>query len=297
MIDNQLDDDQPDGYSPYDIVTSFAKKQIICSLYQPTSEMKTLQESDIFKLCLAADIVIVDWDIYDDEGDMAKKLIYRLIEQAACEVPGQLRLILVYTKEQALSGIASNLYGEAKRADDLLKPVQKKGEFAFHTKNSRVSILGKTHFGKLMPGSYPVVEAKNLANVAVREFAKLASGLLQATTLLGLAEIKKNSRKILSKFNAELDPAFLMHRAMCLPEEDASSHIVPLLVSEIESVLADALSEPEPLISESMIRDWCQHVWKPGEGLIYNTTQAPISTRTFNSNAQVERHLVLPRIF
>ena len=275
--DDELDDDELDEYFPHDIVTSFAEKQIICSLFQPTEGIETSQESNIFKLCLAADIVIVDWDIYTDQGDMAKELIYGLIRQAACEAPGQLRLILVYTKEQGLSGITSELYSGAKRDDDLLKPVQKKGDFAFHTKNSRVSILGKTRFGRLMTSSYPVVEEKELANVAVKEFAKLASGLLHAATLLGLAEIKKNSRKVLSKFNAKLDPAFLTHRAMCLPGDDASSHIVPLLVSEIESVLEDVL--PEPLITDSLIRDWCQHVWEPGDHTEYLLSEDGIDSR------------------
>ena len=212
---------------------------------------------------------------------MAKKLIYRLIEQAACEVPGQLRLILVYTKKQELSDIASDLYNEAKQDDNLLKPVQKQNEFAFHTKNSRVSILGKTYFGELMPDTYPVVEAKDLANVAVREFAKLASGLLQATTLLGLAEIKKNSRKILSKFNSSLDPAFLTHRAMCLPGDDTSFHVVPLLISEIESVLEDALSESssESLIPDSLIKNWCRNVWKPGDHTGYLSDNGVLDIR------------------
>ena len=280
IVDNQADDDQSDEYSPYDIVNSFAKKQIICSLYQPRKTAKVSSKSDIFKLCLAADIVIVDWDIYGNIGNKITELIDGLIRQATLDVPEQLRLILVYTQRKNLFDVADQLYENVSSdVRNVLEPVVGEEGLVFHTTNSRVSVLGKT--GTARSGVSPdrIVEEKELANVAVKEFAKLASGLLHGATLLGLAEINKNSRKILSKFNANLDPAFLTHRAMCLPGEDASLHIVPLLVSEIESVLEDALSEPELLISESMIRDWCQHVWKPGDHTGYLLDEGGIDRR------------------
>ena len=83
--------------------------------------------------------------------------------------------------------------------------------------------------------------------------------------LRGLAEIRKNSRRVLSKFDAKLDAAFLTHRAMGLMTEDSSSSIIPLLVSEIESVLEDVL--PGSLITKSLVQNWCQCVWSPGDHL------------------------------
>ena len=132
-------------------------------------------------------------------------------------------------------------------------------------KNSRISILGKPGRNRPDVDEDRIVEEKDIAGIAIREFAKNADGLLHAATLLGLANIKKNSRKILSKFNSSLDAAFLTHRAMCLPNEDASSHIVPLLVSEIESVLEDVL--PAPLITNELIKDWCHSEWSPSDHL------------------------------
>ena len=177
IIDNQADDDQPDEYSPYDIVTSFAKKQIICSLYQPKKTAKVSSKSDIFQLCLAADIVIVDWDLYGNMGDKVIELIDGLIRQATLDVPEQLRLILVYTQQPNLFGVADELYKKVSPdVRGVLEPVVEEEGLAFHTTNSRVSILGKT--GRERPGVSPdhVVEENELANVAVKEFAKLASG-------------------------------------------------------------------------------------------------------------------------
>ncbi len=258
-------DEEEKEYSPHDIVNSFAKKQIICSLYQPNKDAKMSRGSDIFPLCLAADIAIVDWDMYSDGGDRALELIAELINQAVRAVPEQLRLILVYTQEVNLLAVANRLFKKVNDGlGDEIEPIQEEGKLAFKTANSRVSVLGKTG-NRSNEYVDHVVEEKELADVAVKQFAKLADGLLQAATLLGLAEIKKNSRKVLSRFNNDLDPAFLTHLAMGLPAEDASEHITPLFISEIESVLQDVL--PAPLISEALRRDWCRNVWKPGSHL------------------------------
>lgn len=257
------EDSSPDTY---DIVTSFAKKQIVCSLYQPKKAAKVSPTSDIFPLCKAADVVIVDWDLFGDKGQRAVELIDGLIVQAVQDVPEQLRLILVYTQEANLFAVANEVYEKVnKTIGESVQPVDGEDGLAFHTENSRVVVLGKPGRERPDTDTRHIVDESDLADVAVREFAKLASGLLHSATLLGLSEIRKNSRKILSKFNSTLDPAFLTHLAMSLPEEDASSHVIPLLVSEIEAVLEDAL--PNPLMPEKLLKDWCLNVWTPGNHL------------------------------
>ncbi|KAB8185250.1 hypothetical protein FKV24_010790, partial [Lysobacter maris] len=255
------EDSSPDSY---DIVTSFAKKQIICCLYQPKSKAKVSPTSDIFPLCKSADVVILDWDLFGDKGKRALELVDGLVAQAVQDVPEQLRLILVYTQETNLFSVANELYEKVHASiGDEFQPLE--GGLTFHTSNSRITVLGKPGRERADTNPEHIVHEKDIADAAVIEFAKLASGLLQAATLLGLSEIRKNSRKILSKFNTSLDPAFITHMAMCLPDEDASSHVTPLLVSEIESVLEDVL--PSPLISSKLLADWCNNVWKPGAHL------------------------------
>lgn len=249
-----------------DIVTSFAKKQIVCSLYQPKKEAKYSPESDIFPLCRAADVVILDWDLFGDGGNRTTELADGLVKQAADDVPEQLRLILVYTQEANLFGVANQLYEKINGSiGDAIEPRPEDSGLAFHTENSRVVVLGKPGSRRAQNQQSFVVKESDLADAAVREFAKLASGLLHAATLLGLSEIRNNSRKILSKFNSELDPGFLNHLSMSLPIEDATSHVIPLLVSEIESVLEDAL--PNPLMPKKLLEDWCENVWEPGPHL------------------------------
>lgn len=255
--------EENEEYSPYDIVNSFAKEQIICSLYQPKNHAKVTSKSDIFLLCRSADIVIVDWDLFGDEGSRALELIDGLIQQAVKDVPEQLRLILVYTQETNLGSVAEKLYEKVE--ESIGEVLTRIDDLTLRTTNSRVSVLGKVGRTRPVTSNDHVVKESELAERAVQEFAGLADGLLHAATLLGLAEIKKNSRRILSKFSKELDPAFLTHLAMSLPMEDASEHITPLLVSEIEAVLRDVL--PTPLISRALLYDWCRNVWQPGQHL------------------------------
>ena len=103
------------------------------------------------------------------------------------------------------------------------------------------------------------VSEEELADRAISEFCKLADGMLQGGILMGLAAIRKQSRKILTKFHSGLDAAFLSHRALGLPHEEAFDHITPLLVAEIEAVLEDSL--PTPLIDNSIIENWCKDKW------------------------------------
>ena len=249
-----------------DIVNSFAKKRIVCSMYQPTDASIEHQMDVIVPLCTAADVVIIDWDLFGDLGDRALKLINKLIIQAIQDVPEQLRLILVYTQETDLAFVVEKIIKAINsNISDAFQPSTDQSGLAFHTKNSRVTVLGKPGSRRPDHDSRHIVEEKKLACIAVEEFAKLASGIMQAATLLSLAEIRNNSRKILSKFNHDLDPAFLTHRAMCLRTEDASFQIVPLLVSEIEAVLEDAL--PNRLFPDNVLNDWCTNVWNPGDHL------------------------------
>lgn len=247
-------------FSTHDIVSSFAKKNIVCSLYQPREGASVSEKSDVYRLCLASDIVVLDWDL-GDAGKKTLDLISNLVRQSLQDVPEQLRLILIYTHEPNLFDVANQVYEKLSASLGDVEPQKGENGLALHTSNSRVVILGKP--GHRLPEYDPhTVNEKNLADRSIAEFSKLASGLLQSAVLLGLAEIRGNSRKILSKFDSTLDPAFLTHRALSLPDEEASNHVVPLLVAELQSILEDCL--PSPVITSSIIENWCADKWEPG---------------------------------
>lgn len=268
-------------FSPHDIQASFAKKRIVCCLHQPVKISSVGIESDTYKLCASADIVIIDWDLHGDAGEKAKTLIENLVLQSLQEDPHQLRLVLIYTDNPNLFDIADRVAGRltAKISKGIEYKVADQG-LAFHTLNARVVVLGKPAKRLEEYKSFEVDES-DLADRAVFEFCKLTDGMLQGGILMGLAAIRKQSRKILTKFHSGLDAAFLTHRALGLPHEEAFDHITPLLVAEIEAVLKDSL--PTPFIDNSTIENWCKEKWVSA-GHAKQFTPQGIDTREFAKN-------------
>lgn len=253
--------EEPTLFSPHDIQSSFAKKRIVCSLHQPPKRNSVGIESDTYKLCAAADIVIVDWDLYGDDGDKAKALVENLVLQSLEEDPNQLRLVLIYTDSPDLFVISNQIF--ERLTENISEEIEYKDAdkgLAFHTLNARVVVLGKPTERRAEFKSFEVNEA-DLADRSVCEFCKLADGFLQGGVLMGLAAIKKQSRRILTKFHSGLDAAFLSHRALGLPHVEAFDNITSLLVAEIEAVLKDSL--PSPLIHDAVISSWCEERWVP----------------------------------
>lgn len=268
------DAEKPDEVSFHDVQNSFAKKRIICSLYQPKKIATFGEHSDVYKLCSAADVVIVDWDLHGDSGNKATALVGNLIEQSMKEIPHQLRLVLIYTMEVNLQSVADKLYEdlcERIGKDTIGVDTETKG-LVLTTDNARVVVLGKRDNTPLTEYSDFWVPEKKLAERTISEFSRLASGLLQAIVLCGVASLRENNRRILTRFHGDLDAAFLAHRALLLPDE-AFSQIIPLLTDELRAVLEDTLGEhpfgtgPEV---ERIVTDWCATRWKPGNNSLLN---------------------------
>ncbi len=248
-------------FSPHDIQASFAKKSIVCSLHQPLKQNSVGTGSDTYKLCVAADIIIVDWDLYGDAGEKAQELVENILVQSLEDDPHQLRLVLIYTDNPNLFGVANTLFDRLSgKIDSHIDYPEEDGGLAFHSLNARVVVLGKPAHRTGDEKAYEVEES-GLADRAITEFCELSDGLLQGCILMGLAEIRKQSRKILTKFHSGLDAAFLTHRGLGLPHEEAFDHVTPLLVSEIEAMLEDGLVNP--LINEEVLENWSNSVWKP----------------------------------
>lgn len=258
--------ERPEEVSFHDVQNSFAEKRIICSLYQPLQTAPFGLQSDVCNLCGTADVVIVDWDLHGDTGNKATELVRNLIEQSVKQIPHQLRLILIYTLDPNLRSVADVLYEELGKGigkDAIHVDAATKG-LVLTTENARVIVLGKKENTSLPEYSDFWVPEKKLAERTILEFSRLASGLLQAIVLQGIAHLRENNRRILTRFNENLDKAFLAHRALTLPEE-AFGQIIPLVTDELRAVLEDTLGQS--LLSDSpsielIVADWCTCHWK-----------------------------------
>ncbi len=253
--------EEPDEVSFHDVQNSFAKKHIICSLYQPEKSASFDEQSEVYKLCSTADVVIVDWDLDDPSGGKATTLVRSLVEQSRVGIPYQLRLVLIYTLEANLQSVSDKIFEsllDRLNEDGVAVDPQSEG-LVLITENARVVVLGKRENTTLTQFSDYWVPESDLATRTIREFSRLASGLLQGIVLRGIANLRKNNRRILARFRRDLDMAFLTHRALLLPDE-AFGQIIPLLTDELHAVLEDMLGE-SPLGKASAVRgilvDWC----------------------------------------
>ena len=270
--DENEGDEDPEEVSFLDLQNSFAKKGIVCSLYQPESTASFNENSEVYKLCSTADVVIVDWDLGDTSGAKATELVGCLIEQSQKVDPQQLRLVMIYTLDPNLRSVAKKIHTELgdRIGSDTVEGEPTSLEFA--TKTARVVVRGKVRNIRLPYHPDDRIPASEIASRSIQEFSELASGLLQGVALRGIARLRENNRRILARFSKDLDIAFLIHRAYSLPDE-AFEQVITLLTDELNSVLEETISESSLGTSssvKSILNDWCDDHWKENAECSFN---------------------------
>ncbi|HNW43060.1 MAG TPA: response regulator receiver domain [Elusimicrobiales bacterium] len=224
-------------YHPKDLVSSFAKEGITCALYEPSEGFGTNPESEMFKLCERPDIIILDWDFWNDKGAKALDLISALVKQSTSDFPHHTRLISIYTADQSLLAVANSIADRLKK--DGLEATPIEVSYRLQSKATRLVILGKP---KARFGEEEVrftVKESNLAATLIDEFVKMNAGILPSYALHGLAAIRNNSKRILDRFHGDLDGAFLLHRELVSKSEEAFDQLPELLAEEMRAVVED----------------------------------------------------------
>src|SRR5581483_8644624 len=110
-----------------------------------------------------------------------------------------------------------------------------KHQFAFSVGVIRLVILGKPskkRVAAFIP--YQVDDDAELPERAVKEFASMTTGLVSNVAVVALAEIRKATHRLLTRFGSELEPPYLAHRALLAPPSEGNDQLLPLIVSEIE---------------------------------------------------------------
>lgn len=224
-------------YHPKYLVESFARERMVCALYEPEENFPTDANSELFKLCERADAVILDWEFHKEPGTKVKELLTGLVSAAQTAVPHHVRLCAVYTSTPDLKRIASQLFEHLDRSGLC---VEVAGEYGISAGSSRIIILGKPTTGRPQDqAKVAEVAEKDLAGRIIKEFATMHEGILPSMALQGLASVRTNAKKILDKFHKELDGAFLVHRGLILPGDDAFEQIPELLAEEALAVMSD----------------------------------------------------------
>jgi hypothetical protein len=242
-LDGSNADDLESKYAhPKQLMETFAEMGIVCALYEPAKDASVDENSSIFKLCQSADIVVLDWDLYDDSGRTVSLLIANLIKQSAYDQPHHVRLCTIYTNESNLLSTAEALLANLHSAE-CEQTTYDKDILQLVSGATRISILGKPG----VPGRPVdieenfVVPERQLAPRLLKDFSKMHSGLLSGLALKGLSSIRKNTKRLLDKFSGELDGAFILHRALVMRDHEALEELPELIASELLAILEDSL--------------------------------------------------------
>jgi hypothetical protein len=232
-----------------DLVGSFADHGIVCALYEPEPNFPTDENSTVFKLCQTADLIALDWDFHEVgvKGTKPKSLIENLIKSGNRVAPHHVRLIAIYTNTPSLQSIANSIFQHLEAGQVKVDPIDN-CPLRLQAGSSRIVVLGKAGGVARIEAEKPFTVAESeLAGRLVNEFASMNHGILPSCALLGMAAVRRNSRRILDKFRADMDAQFLLHRALIRTSEEAFDQLPELLGDEFRAVVEDAEYRPEDL--------------------------------------------------
>jgi hypothetical protein len=227
------------------LVDGFAEHGIVCGVIRPLAGDDAVERT--VKAARRADIVVLDWELNADHGGTTLEIIRRLIQDeidAKSMAQPRLRLIAVYSGALRLDQIASRIRTNIKKTTAGVR-VRKDGAFALISGMARIVVFSKptTRFssgGRVLKGySDRVINTADLPDVLINEFAALTAGLVPNVALASMAALRRNTHRVLAQLQAELDPAYLWHRATQVRPADAEEHLVQLVAGELHAVLED----------------------------------------------------------
>lgn len=212
------------------VIDAFAWKGMVCSVLKPDKGENPMGIA--IEAAEKADVLILDWRIYDDDGDKAMKIIGNIITSDLSENP-RLRLIIIYTAENIVE--ISKKIGE-KHCGNFNK---RDGGFAFSQGHLRIVIFAKEGVGVPPDIGARVLSIDELSKQVSVEFAKITAGLVSNVALESLAVLRDNTHLIMGRLGPEMDPPYLGHRVLLPNPDDAMYHAVDIVASEFHSLLHD----------------------------------------------------------
>lgn len=239
------------------ITDQFAQKGIICSVLKPTNqdELSSIKDT-VVKLVSCADIVILDWQLHNDDGEFAQEIILQIASGNDASSK-QLRLITIYTGEPDIIQVAEKV--QATLHDHGIESQLDKSEPVLTFESIKVIVLAKSATGLAPHLKLYEVDFSELANKVTQEFTRMTAGLISNAVLLALTKVRQNTFKILNNFSRDLDAPFLTHRALQVDPRDAEEHITSLIAEEILAILEEAQVGQETTNLEA-IKKWLDSV-------------------------------------
>ena len=224
------------------VMDSFSALGVICGVVGPTdSAMETMRQ---------ADIVILDWLLLDGKPQRALKLLRELLAGEGDR--NSLRLVAIYTGEARLEEICATVFEELTKAH--LDPEKDETKTTISYRHGRLVLYAKSDVNLVKPLKHRSVAEEDLPGRLVKDFASMTSGLLPGIALASLTAVREGAHRVLDRFCADLDPAFLAHRACLSNPDDAERQIVNHVAEELRGLMDNAVAEESPAGADAVER-------------------------------------------
>lgn len=227
------------------LTDNFASQGLLCSVLRPEQ-----QEVDFVEktktLLKKADIIVLDWNIEIDgkaSDETVKELILSIVSDENKHQQKSMRYIAIYSGEdnldskiEELKSILDELIGISGNIVDKYKLIYDHLQINIYAKESQKS------------NTDPDIKISEdqLADKIINDFTNFVMGLTPSMALRSLAEIRRNTHRVLSVFSKDMDEAYLSHRIMLPEPSDAESFMIDILLAELHSIVEDS-SATEPL--------------------------------------------------
>lgn len=216
------------------LINSFADQGIICAALDFNNYSS--DSNKFLKTAKRADIVILDWEMEEGKtGENALKLISELLE-SEFETPQRYRLISIYTGTSDLHKIKDEV--QIKIKDDYEVDLKfDASDLSLKYNSIVIQIFAKETTHVHHDFKENVVMEKDLPIKLVSSFSESVNGILPNTALFALTALRDNSHRLIGQFDKRLDAAYLSHKILSNPPDDAENQLVQLIASEIGDIL------------------------------------------------------------
>ncbi|MBF0143567.1 MAG: hypothetical protein HQL59_08960 [Magnetococcales bacterium] len=209
---------------------------LVCSVLRPTKNEDVT--SSVVRASERVDIVSLDWELFDDKGDIALGLLKRIMMRDA-EVNGRLRLVSIYTGDTGRAEILKKIHESFDQTERDERRLTLRDDDIISNDGLRIICLTKAH-GRTLTGEakrFQVAE-KDLPERLLREFSDFPNGgLLSNVALAAVASIRRTAHHVVNRFNRTMDGPFLHHRATIAMSEDSGSYALGIIMGELKNAV------------------------------------------------------------
>ena len=240
---------ETEAFSPQNVVDGFYSFGIVCGLFQPkTSEFSNgVVPSSLVDLCDHSDVFILDWKLKDNQPDSPVPVLLKQLldkDDSLGAPPRAVRFCAIYTDEllsTVFSILNSKIYDNS--SDDSKK--EDLQSFQMHLNGLTIRLYRKNNRAEADGSPTRFVSSSDLAKTIVQDFVTEYEGIMSATALQGIAEVRDNAKRLLDKFPKGMNPAIVLHAGLTLKEKSIVADMSSLLGDEISSILNDMRVSPD----------------------------------------------------